>query len=189
LPLDVHALGADLLVSGALKWLCGGQGIAFLYCRADLTPRLEPRVTGWFGTVNPFDFDRTRLRLRPDARRFEAGTYPMPQAFTAAAGMEMILEVGVDSVRARNLELTQEVIRHADDAGLEVLTPRPDTRRGGLVRVRIPGGPAEAERLVHRLLERDVVVDQRGDALRISPHFFNSEEDLARCFAELRLLL
>jgi kynureninase len=182
IPVDVHALGIDFLVTGALKWLCGGQGIAFLYCRADLVEQLQPRVVGWFGTVDPFDFDRSSLRLRGDARRFETGTYTLPQAWTASAGLEIILEVGIEEIRARNQSLTASIIERADALGLEVLTPRDDERRGGLVRVRVPGGRAGAEKLLHELFENDVVLDQRGDAFRISPHFFNTEEDLDRCF-------
>lgn len=188
-PIDVHQLGIDLLLTGVLKWLCGGQGLALLYCRADLLPRLDPLVVGWFGTVNPFDFDRSALRLRPDARRFETGTYMLPQAWTAAAALKLIAEVGVERIRARNLELTRLVMERADEAGLEVLTPRSDDRRGGLVSVRIPGGRSAAERVLHELLARHVVLDSRHDCLRISPHFFNDESDIERCFAELKAAL
>ncbi|MGH2694258.1 MAG: aminotransferase class V-fold PLP-dependent enzyme [Actinomycetota bacterium] len=184
-PLDVHALGVDLLVTGVLKWLCGGQGMALLYCRRDLIESMSPLVVGWFGTEEPFAFDRSGLRLRSDARRFETGTFALPQAWTASGGMEIIAEVGVDTIRARNQELTGAIIGAADDAGLDVLTPREKARRGGLVRVRIPGGEESAEKVLHALFERDVVVDQRGDALRISPHFFNTEEDIERCFETL----
>ncbi len=102
LPLDVHALGNDLLLSGALKWLCGGQGIAFLYCRRDLIPQMEPTIVGWFGTEDPFAFDRSELKLRSDARRFETGTYTLPQAWTAVEGLGIILDVGVENIRERN---------------------------------------------------------------------------------------
>jgi kynureninase len=188
-PLDVHALGVDFLLSGALKWLMGGQGIAFLYCRRDLVAKMEPLVVGWFGTKRPFDFDRSGLDLRDDARRFETGTYTLPQAWTASAGMEMILEVGVDRIRARNQELTSLIIEKADEADLEVLSPRADDRRGGLVRVRVPGGRSNAERILHELFKRNVVLDQRGDALRISPHFFSTEQDIEHCFEELKRLV
>ncbi|MDQ4059348.1 MAG: aminotransferase class V-fold PLP-dependent enzyme [Actinomycetota bacterium] len=188
-PLNVHEQGVDFLLSGALKWLMGGQGIAFLYCRRDLIEKMHPLTVGWFGTKKPFDFDRSGLDLRDDARRFETGTYTLPQAWTAAAGMEMILEVGVANIRARNQELTALVIEHADKAGLELLSPRADDRRGGLVRVRVPGGRSNAESILHELFRRDVVLDQRGDALRISPHFFSNEEDIERCFEELAKLV
>lgn len=188
-PIDVHELDIDLLLSGALKWLCGGQGIAFLYVRRDLIEQLEPAVVGWFGTKDPFDFQREELRLRDDARRFETGTYALPQAWTAVGGLEMILEVGVEDIRARNRDLTRAVIAGADELGLELLSPRDDDRRGGLVRLRVPGGKQNAERVLHRLFEMDVVLDQRQDALRISPHFFNTDEDIERCFAALRDVL
>ena len=185
-PIDVHALGIDLLVTGVLKWLCGGQGMALLYCRRDLIEQMTPLIVGWFGTEDPFEFDRSGLRLRSDARRFETGTFPLPVAWTASGGLEIIAEVGVDAIRARNQELTRAVISTADETGLEVLTPRDDARRGGLVRVRVPGGKEAAGKVLHALLERDVVVDQRGDALRISPHFFNTDDDVERCFHALK---
>jgi selenocysteine lyase/cysteine desulfurase len=188
-PIDVHALGIDLLVTGVLKWLCGGQGLALLYCRRELIESMQPAVVGWFGTKNPFDFDRSGLHLRDDARRFETGTYALPQAWTASGGLAIITEVTVEAIRVRNQELTRGIIQRADDAGLEVATPREDNRRGGLVRVRVPGGRAGAERVLHRLFERDVVLDSRDDTLRISPHFFNDENDLDRCFDELRKLI
>jgi len=184
-PIDVHALGIDLLVTGVLKWVCGGQGLALLYCRRDLIECMRPRVVGWFGTQQPFDFDRSTLRLRDDARRFEVGTYGLPQAWTAAGALSLILEVGVDAIRERNQELTRAVIESADLLGLEVLSPRKDEVRGGLVRVRIPGGRERTEELLHELFRADVVLDSRADTLRISPHFFNDEADVDRAFDEI----
>jgi selenocysteine lyase/cysteine desulfurase len=70
--------------------------------------------------------------------------------------------------------------------GLEVRTPRARDARGGVVNVRV--GP-EAATICHALLDRDVCTDFRGDGLRISPHFFNTEADVDRCFEELRSLL
>lgn len=188
-PLDVHAADIDFLLSGALKWLCGGQGIAFLYVRGALLEALEPRVAGWFGTQDPFGFDRTCLRFRGDARRFETGTFTLPQAWTASGGMSIILEADVERIRARSQELTEEVVRRADALGVELLSPRDPSRRGGLVRVRVPGGRSGAQELLHALFARDVVLDSRGDALRISPHFFNDEADIDRCFKEMGALL
>ena len=189
LPFDAHDAGIDFLLGGALKWLCGGQGIAFLYCRRDLVQEMESRVVGWFGTKDPFDFDRSELRLRDDARRFETGTYTLPQAWTTAGSLSIIEEVGVEAIRTRNQELTRRIIELADEAQLEVLSPREDSERGGLVRLRIPGGRERAEDLLHKLFERNVVLDSRHDAVRVSPHFFNTEEDVDRCFDELRKLL
>jgi selenocysteine lyase/cysteine desulfurase len=184
-PLDLHDLGCDLYATGVLKWLCGGPGLAFLYARRDLLPRLEPAITGWFATREPFSFDMQRLEYHPTARRLEHGTPPAPVVFLAQGGLDVVSEVGVDRIRARQGELTDHVIARAEEAGLRVRTPVDRTRRGGVVNVGV--GP-DPERICHALLARDVCTDHRGDGLRISPHFFNTETDVDRCFDELRAL-
>lgn len=185
-PLDLHDLGCDLYTAGVLKWMCGGPGLAFLYARRELLPRLEPTVTGWFATADPFSFDLERLQYHPSARRLEHGTPPAPVVFLAQGGMDVISEVTPERIRARQGELTDHVIERADAVGLPVRTPRDPRARGGVVNVGV--GP-EAERICHALLDRDVCTDFRGDGLRISPHFFNTEADVDRCFDELARFL
>jgi selenocysteine lyase/cysteine desulfurase len=186
LPLDLHDLGCDVYAAGVLKWLCGGPGLAFLFVRRKLIGTLEPAVTGWFGTADPFSFDTQRLEYHPSARRFEHGTPPAPVCFLAQGGLDVIEEVTPERIRGRQGELTDHVIARADELGLPVRTPRDRDRRGGVVNVGV--GP-EAGRICHALLGRDVCTDYRGDGLRISPHFFNTEDDVDRCFEELRALL
>lgn len=186
LPLDLHDLGCDAYVAGVLKWLCGGPGLAFLYVRRDLIPALEPAVTGWFGTAEPFSFDTEHLTYHATARRFEHGTPPAPVFFLAQGGLDIVNEVTPERIRARQGELTDRVIDRADELGLPVRTPRERTARGGVVNV---GVGADAGKICHALLGRDVCTDFRGDGLRISPHFFNTEDDVDRCFEELRALL
>lgn len=185
-PLDLHDLGCDLYAAGVLKWMCGGPGLAFLYARRELLPQLEPAVTGWFATREPFAFDLERLEYHPSARRLEHGTPPAPVVFLAQGGLDVISEVTPEAIRARQGELTDHVIARADALGLPVRTPREREARGGVVNV---GVGAEAGRICHALLQRDVCTDFRGDGLRISPHFFNTEGDIDRCFDELARLL
>jgi kynureninase len=185
-PLDLHDLGCDLYAAGTLKWMCGGPGTVFLYARGELLPTLEPAVTGWFGTREPFSFDTEHLEYHATARRLEHGTPPAPVFYLAQGGLEIIAEVGVPRIRERQGELTDHVIARADAAGLPVRTPRDRDARGGVVNV---GVGANAEEICHALLERNVCTDFRGDGLRISPHFFTTEEDVDRCFEELARLL
>ena len=185
LPLDLHDLGCDLYASGTLKFLCGGPGCVFLYARRSLLPSLEPAVTGWFATAEPFSFDTEHLTYHASARRLEHGTPPAPVYFIAQGGLDVIAEVGVDRIRARQQELQERVIARADELGLEVRTPRDSPARGGVVNVRV----GDAERVCHALLARDVCTDFRGDGLRISPHFFTNEADVDRWAEELRTLL
>jgi kynureninase len=185
-PLDLHDLGCDFYTAGVLKWLCGGPGLAFLYARRDLLPELEPSVTGWFATREPFGFDTQHLEYHPTARRLEHGTPPAPVYPVALGGLEIIGEADVARIRERQGELTEHVMVRADRAGLAVRTPRDRAARGGVVNVGV--GP-EAAKICHALLDRDVCTDYRGDGLRISPHFFNTEADIDRCFDELASLL
>lgn len=181
-PLDLHDLGCDLYTAGTLKWMCGGPGMVFLYARRSLLSSLEPAVTGWFATEEPFSFDTQHLAYHPTARRLEHGTPPAPVFFLAQGGIDIISEVGVSRVRARLRSLTDHVIARSDEAGLEVRTPRGSSMRGGVVNVRVGD---DAGSICHELLARAVCTDFRGDGLRISPHFFNTEDDIDRCFEEL----
>jgi len=186
IPVDVHQMGCDFYTAGVLKWLCGGPGRTFLYARRDLLPEVESLVTGWFATREPFSFDLKNLDYHPSARRLEHGTPPAPVFFIAQGGLDVISEVGPQSIRSRQQELVDYVIARADEAGLPVRTPRDRNARGGMVNL---GVGTEAEKVCHALLERDVCTDYRGDGIRVSPHFFNSEEDVDRLFAALREVL
>ena len=185
-PLDLHDVGADVYTAGVLKWLCGGPGLAFLYVRRELIPQLRPMVTGWFATAEPFAFDNQHLEYHATARRFEHGTPPAPVVFLAQGGLDVIAEATPERIRVRQGELTDHVIACADELGLPVRTPRDRAARGGVVNV---GVGREAGRICHALLERNVCTDYRGDGLRISPHFFNTEDEIDHCFQELRALL
>jgi kynureninase len=185
-PVDVHDLGCDFYTAGVLKWLCGGPGLTFLYARRDLLPSLEPLVTGWFGTREPFSFDLQHLDYHPTARRFEHGTPAGPIAFVAQGGLDVITEVGPAAIRERQQDLIDLVVERADAAGLPVRSPRDRQVRGGMVNI---GVGTEAEKVCHALLDRDVCTDFRGDGIRVSPHFFNNEDDVDRLFVALKEIL
>jgi kynureninase len=185
-PIDVHDVGCDFHTTGVLKWLCGGPGLTFLYARKELLPDLEPTIAGWWSQREPFAFKLQELDWHPTARRFETGTHPAPIAFLAHGGLEIITEVGPARIRERQGELTEYVMERADAVGLEVRTPRDRTRRGGVVNVRVG---EQAEKIAKTLFERDVCVDHRGDGIRVSPHFFNTEGDIDRLFDALSDLL
>jgi kynureninase len=186
IPIDVHDVGCDFHTTGVLKWLCGGPGVTFLYARRDLLPSLEPTIAGWWSQREPFAFRLQELDWHPTARRFEAGTHPAPAAFIAHGGLEIITEVTPERIRERQGELTDYVMERAGAAGLEVRTPRDRSRRGGVVNVAVG---EQAGKIAEALYERDVCVDHRGDGIRVSPHFFNTEADVDRLFDTLGDLL
>jgi kynureninase len=179
-PLNLSASGVDFYTGGPLKWLCGGPGLAYLYVRGDLVEELEPRITSWFATEDQFSFDPHGFRYRPDARRFELGTPALPTVHTAMGGQEIMEEIGLDTVVARNRLLTAHLVARCEDAGFR-LRLAPEGQRSAIVMIHHPD-PAGA---VRHLAEHDIIVDHRPGFVRVSPHVYNTEEEMDRCVETL----
>lgn len=93
--IDVKQLNIDFLAAGMQKYLLGMPGIAFLYVKEEIAELLSPKITGWFGQDNPFAFDGEVVDYAQGAQRFDTGTYPMINGFTADSALDIILEIGV----------------------------------------------------------------------------------------------
>jgi selenocysteine lyase/cysteine desulfurase len=182
-PLDVHALGVDFMVTGALKYLTGPSGVAFLYVRKGLVGLLEPTVTGWFGRIDPFAFRQSPLDWAGDARRLEVGTPTVPNAYGALAGLDLLALLGAETIGRQIESLCTAFIDGARREGWDVLTPSDSARRGPLCVVR----SHDAAELVRRLESRGVLGSARGNGLRISFHAYNAMDDVNAVLAALRL--
>ncbi len=173
IPVDVGALQADFYVGGSLKWLLGGQGMAFLWVRPQLIPELRPTVTGWFAVDSQFSFDGSGLRLREDAVRFEYGTPAVPTVFTALGGLALVSEVGVDRIRERTDHLTRDLVERARARGLVLRIPGDPEQHASITMVEVPDAPT----VVQGLAERGIIVDHRLGLVRLSPYFYNTEAE------------
>lgn len=172
-PVDVGGWETDFAVGGCLKWLCGGPGNAFLYVRSDLHVRLEPQISGWMASADPFAFE-PELRRADTIERFLTGTPCVPAHMVARPGLEIVKEIGVRAIREKSVRLTERIIGRADQHGIDIATPRQPERRGGTVTLAPPG----AEAISRRLLEENILIDYRPDAgIRLSPHFYNREDE------------
>ena len=174
IPVDLPATGVDFYTAGPLKWLCGGPGLAYLYVREDLIPALEPRITSWFATEDQFRFNPGEFRYRADARRFELGTPALATVHTALGGQDIIDEVGVEAIRARNVTLADRLIEGCRASGFSPRVAGDPDERSAIVPVRHPA-PAEA---VKHLADRGIIVDSRPGVVRASPHFYNTAEEV-----------
>ena len=181
IPIDVSATGADVLIAGPLKWLLGGPGLAYTWVRPQLVETLTPTIAGWWGAEDQFDFDIGRLDFKRDARRFELGTPALHTVHTALGGQQIIDEIGVPSIRDRNRALTERLIARARDAGFELRVADHPDDRSAIVMI-AAGDPHDA---VAHLAEARIIVDARPGYVRVSPHFYNTEEEVERVVAEL----
>ncbi len=185
IPLDVKAAGIDFLVTGTLKWLMGGQGVAFIYVREELIPRLHPTHTGWWASREQFQFKTREFAYRDDAQRLEAGTPPMPSIYIASAALDIVLDIGVDRIRERTRWLADDLARKALAHGWKLHSPLDGAIRNSIVMLEME----RPDELVRQLSERGIVVDYRPGLLRISPSFYNTVEETDLIISALEELL
>jgi len=172
IPTNVSDLGVDFYVSGSLKWLLGGPGIAFLYVSPQVA-HLEPTIAGWWGMANMFDFDVSTIQWRDEATRYEMGTPSMAAVYAALGGLSIVEEIGVERIRERDIALTEDLIARARDAGFTPRVAPTVEQRTPIVLLNFD----EPKALVAQLAQRDIITDYRPGAVRVSPYFYNSIEE------------
>jgi selenocysteine lyase/cysteine desulfurase len=181
IPIDVRALGVDFLAAGTVKYLLGSAGLAFLYCRRDLVDRIRPTSTGWFADEDIFEMDIHDYSPSPTARRFEFGTPPIPSIYAGIAGLELVEEMGVADTEEHVRGLTAQLFDGVEELGGRVVTPRDPERRGPLVAI----ASTDEHALVAALGAEGIVTSSRAGNLRVSPHGYNSAEDIEAVLAVL----
>lgn len=171
---DVKALDVDFAVGGMLKYLLGTAGIGYLYARADLVRSLTPTTSGWFAQEDVGAMDVFNNVPAPNARRFQAGTPPVPNCYAAEAGLDVIAELGVPAIERHVRELTGRCMDRLLAAGCQLATPREDAHRGPMVAVRSSNDVL----LTAKLAERNVVVSCRDGNVRPMFHVYNDDSDM-----------
>jgi len=185
-PFNLTDLKVDFAVGGCLKWLCGGPGNGWLYVRPDLIDTLEPRFTGWMAHQKPFAFEEPPIRFTRGPMRFLNGTPQIPALYAATEGLRLIAEAGVGNIRAHSEKLTSHLLERVLELGWPSLTPRDINRRSGTVCT----NPPDSEAISRELLKNNFIIDWRPDAgIRISPHFYNTEDECDAIIAELAALV
>ncbi len=182
IDLDVRSLGVDFVTGGTVKYLLASAGLGFVYVRRELLAQLLPTQTGWFADEDIFEMDISDYSPATDARRFDAGTPPVPNIFAGVAGVSLIEDTGVASIEEHVAGLGSQLIDGLVEMGAEVVTPRDPERRGPLVCVR----STDVDALVAELHDERIVTSSRDDRLRISLHLYNTADDVERVLAVLR---
>ena len=180
-PIDVKELDVDFLGAGVLKYLLGSAGLGFFYCRGELVSTLWPTQTGWFADQDIFEMDIRDYSPSPTARRFESGTPPVPSIYAGVAGIELMQEIGIEETRLHVLGLHERLYEGVEELGGTIVTPADPEKRGALVCVR----SSDAAELVRRLAADRIVTSSRDGNLRISPHCYNTLEDIEAVLAAL----
>ena len=179
-PIDVKALDVDFYVTGTLKYLCGPPGLAFLYVKRSLIETLQPTLTSWMAQRDVFAFNTTKLDPSPTARRFEGGSPNMPGIYTAAKTLEMLTEIGMETVSSQISYLSQAFLQGTKALGIPSKTSQDSI--GPLVVLRSDNASALADQLI----AKGILVSARRDGVRFSFHVYNNLNDVEAALAALR---
>jgi cysteine desulfurase / selenocysteine lyase len=184
-PIDVQRLRIDVLATGGHKWLCGPFGTGFAYVRRDLHERLAAPGVGWTSMESSRDFARLtdyRWEWVPGARRFEVATPPFAGLLGLAHAMELLMELGVERIERHVRALQDRALGEIEAIGsVEVASSLEPERRSAILAFRT----SDPDRTVRALGSRGVICAVREGMVRISPHFYNTQEDMDRMIAIL----
>ena len=179
--LDVRSLGADVVTGGTVKYLLGTAGLGFMWVTPEVREALVPTQTGWFADEDIFAMSIADYSPHASARRFDAGTPPVPSLYAGVAGISLVEEAGVPAIEAHIAGLVDRLLDGLDALGATVVTPRDPRRRGPLVCIRA----RDVGELVEALVADRIVVSSREDKLRVALHLYNVDEDVDTLLAAL----
>jgi selenocysteine lyase/cysteine desulfurase len=177
LPLDVQRTPIDFLAADGHKWMLAPQGAGLFYIRRELVDQLHTTGVGWNSVIGNHDFTKIDFRLKPHAGRWESGTLNVAGITGLGASLELLLSPGIEAVAQRVLELTDYLCDKANRAGMEVFSSRRLGDRSGIVSLRTQEDPRS---LVRRCKSAGIVINQRAGRVRVSPHCYNSFEEIER---------
>jgi cysteine desulfurase/selenocysteine lyase len=177
-PIDLRHTPVDLLACGAQKWLLSPWGSGFVYVRRDLVRELRPAITGWMAFEGTDDFTRLTQyndTLRGDARRFELITLPYQDFAGMNASLGLLLGLGITHIEKHLQLLHAPVLAWAERTGARIVSPQGE-RRSGILCV----APRDVGAAFRALKAAQVVCSMREGAIRLSPHAYNSREEMER---------
>ncbi|MBS4024322.1 MAG: aminotransferase class V-fold PLP-dependent enzyme [Clostridia bacterium] len=184
-PIDVKEMDIDFLVAGMQKYLLGIPGIAFLYVRKEIADQLTPKITGWFGQSNPFDFNVKKVEYAASARRFDSGTYPMLNGYAANAALDILLNIGIDKIEMYLKELSEFAIKYALEQELIIKSPLTIDNKGSNTAIYV----SEAGKVEKLMKNYGIIAAARKEVIRIAPHYYNTKEDLKKAIDCIKYIL
>lgn len=178
-PVSLNAWGADFAVGTSLKYLCGGPGAAWLWADPDAAARCAPMDVGWFSHKDPFAFDIHDFEYAPGAERYTGGTPSIAPLAGACAGHEILAARGVDAIYAYNQALLDRLFAALPETA--VLSSQIHGARGSAALLAV----TDYDRAAADLAEADIAHDTRKDAVRVSVHLYNDEDDIDALIAAI----
>jgi cysteine desulfurase/selenocysteine lyase len=183
-PIDVQRTPIDALSADGHKWMLGPEGAGFGYVRREWVERLHPIGVGSNSVVKFLDYSTIDFNLKPHAGRWEGGALNVPGIAALGASLELLLNAGVGNVERRVVELTDYLCDKALSLGVDVFSSRAAGEKSGIVSLVVPGQAPDD--VVKRCRAAGVVVNARAGRVRVSPHAYNTTDELDRFLDAVR---
>ncbi|MDX2032459.1 MAG: aminotransferase class V-fold PLP-dependent enzyme [Blastocatellia bacterium] len=183
LKLDVEACSIDAVSADAHKFLLGPDGVALFYLSRRAMERIQPTMVGWLSVADPEDFGNYEQPYAAGARRFEPGALNTAGVLGLGAAIELFQQVGLDAIERYLLELGDHLCERLEAKGYRVVSSRREGEKSAVIACEHPRHSAEA---LYELLDRHgIITTPRLGRLRISPHFYNTRDEIDRLIETL----
>ncbi len=177
--------GINVIACSGHKWLLSPVGTGFLYIEEDLAERIKAPFVGWFSLVKEGNFDSLvdyDFTLPEEATRYEIGSHPLPELAAFSASVEFLLNRGMGGIQDHVFSLLDELIHFLREKNISIESSTGEGRRSGILSFS-PEDPGEVHQ---QLLNKDIITSLREGAIRISPHLFNTSEDIKKVIDVLK---
>lgn len=177
IPIDVDSELIDVAAAAGHKWLLTPEGIGMLYLSDRARERIEPTLVGWVSVANPDDYNNFDQEWNQGTLAWESGTAPSALFYGLEASLKLITETGVQSIAGYLEELTNHLCARLSDSNYEVVSSRQSGEKSQIVCIRHKNDVAPMF-LYSYLKDRNIITAPRGERLRISPHLYNTIEEI-----------
>jgi selenocysteine lyase/cysteine desulfurase len=189
LEFDCAALSPDFFAVDTYKWMISPNGATFIYVNPEMRKRLQPQVLGWRSDKewrNVSSLHHGAPRFGETAEKYEPGMLPFASLYGMEASLLLIEEIGIPRIEKRVLALAGLLRTELAGIGAEFYESQGESLPSQIVIASLPG--VDSSVLAQKLAEQNINISARRKYLRISPHFYNNEEDIAILIAAIRKL-
>ena len=179
LKMDVKRDNIDFLSADGHKWMLSVEGLGGFYISKNVLEKIYPVTVGWGSVVNAWDFMNYDFTFQPDAKRFEEGSFNTMSIFAFGAALDLLQETGIDSIQSSVLSQGDYMMECLQKRGIKILNSKIKKERSGIISYELK---AEPQQFLTYMLENNVSLTVRDGIARLSPHYYNSQDEADRFF-------
>ena len=177
--MDVKRDNIDFLSADGHKWMLSVEGLGGFYISKNVLEKIYPVTVGWDSVVDAWDFMNYDFTLRPDAKRFEEGSFNTMSIYALGAALDLLQETGIDSIQSSVLSQGDYLMEGLQKRGIKILNSQVQKERSGIISYELK---AEPQQFSTYMLENNVSLTVRDGLARLSPHYYNSKDEADRFF-------